>query len=168
MDVNAPRICRVQQVEVGALFVLVGAAKGSPICLRAAYTLSEEEADEANRVIPLHWPEDPQSVGVAIYASALSGHAVVLGDARLEVNPLSARSTELSSLAVVYGQGERLFFPISYNGRWQGLVDAATGEILGNPSGSYVGFEDWHITVGDDALDRLTVLPAEEESEGKV
>lgn len=163
MDVRAPRVCRVQQVAVGSLFVLFGANNGNPICLRAAYNLPDEDADETNRVVPLHWPEDQRSVGVAIYASALRGYAIVLEGARLEVDPLSARSIEVGSLTAVYGRDDQLFFPISYNGRLQGLVDASTGEILGNTSGTYVAFEDWRITVEDDSINRAIILPLEDQ-----
>lgn len=165
MEIRAPRICRIQQVPVGSLFVLVGGSKGNPICLRAAYDMAEEEADEANRVIPLHWPEDPTSVGATVYSSAMNGYAVILSDARLEVNPLSAQSTELGSLTAVYGREERLFFPVSYQGRLRGLVDAETGEILAQASGTYVAFEDWRITVRDDVLERTAILPLDEQEE---
>src|SRR4051812_20395281 len=103
VKVNAPNICRVRDVPQGALFVLFGGNKGNPICLRAAYDLPDDE-DEANRVIPIHWPEDPNSVGVAVYASALNGYAIVLEDARLEVDPLSAKSLDVASLTAVYGK----------------------------------------------------------------
>lgn len=159
MEVRAPRICRVQQVEVGSLFVLVDGRKGRPICLRAAYDMPEEDADEANRVVPLQWPEEQQSVGVAVHASALPGCAIVLEDARLEVYPLSARSMGIQSLTAVYGRDDRLFFPISDNGHICGLVDAASGEILAKTAGTYVAFEDWRITVSGDAPERLAILP---------
>jgi len=159
-------ICRVHEVPIGALFVLVGGQKGSPICLRAAYKLPEEEADEANRVVPIHWPEEPTSVGVAIYASALTGHAaVVLESARLEVNPLSARVNETRSLSAVYGRAEHLFFPVSYHGQFQGFVDAESGEILPSTSGIYVAFDDWDISVSYDGLDRLVILPVDRDDE---
>lgn len=158
MEAKAPKICRVREVEVGSLFVLFGGNKGNPICLRATYDLPDDE-DEANRVIPIHWPEDPGSVGVAIYASALNGYAIVLEDARLDVDPLSAKSLEVASLTAVYGKDGRLFFPVSYNGNLQGLVDVESGEILSSTSGSYIAFEDWQITLADDPLARRVILP---------
>ena len=59
MEVAVPQVSRVANDEDGKLFVLVGAGRQSAVCLRAAYELSPEEEDEANRVIPLWWPSDP-------------------------------------------------------------------------------------------------------------
>ena len=166
MEVRSPRVGRVQSIEVGSLFVLLGGARGNPICLRAAYNAADDP-DEANRVVPLHWPEDRQSVGVAIYATALSGWGVVLDDARLAVSPLSARSGEVESLTAVYARDGRLFFPVSYQGRLRGLVDAESGEILTSVSGTYVIFEDWYISIAPAQLDRLVVLPVSDENESE-
>ena len=159
MEVAVPQVSRVANVEVGKLFVLVGAGRQSAVCLRAAYELSPEEEDEANRVIPLWWPSDPSSVNVAIYARSIPGDAVVLDGARIEVNPLSAVAGGIGSLSNVYARDGRLYIPHAYNGRFSGLVDVETGIILPSVSGSYIGFSEWRITVPWETTDRRVILP---------
>lgn len=162
MEIESSRIIPLAEVEPGTLFVLAGGPMGAPLCFRASYKLTDEEdGEEADRVIPLHWPENQESVGLTVYRHALSGRAVVLEGARLHVNPMSARSLEVASTTAVYARDGKLFLPSVYKGKVERLVDATTGEILPSFSGRYVAFEEWSISVPDplDADSRITIFP---------
>jgi len=157
MDFMAPAIQRVQQVPIGSLFILLHASKGNAICFRATFNLSSDD-EEYQRAVPLYWPGEPSSVGIPIYVSSLSGDAIVLSDARLEVSPLTATATP-GSLAAVYCREGRLFFPLNNNDRIGGLVDAETGEIEISVRGHLVAFDKWFITVADDSRTRKVIFP---------
>lgn len=162
MQTATPSVTRVKDVKPGSLFILVGSAGGNAICLRAKYDLPSEnmDEDEANRVVPLSWPGDMRSVGEPIYASALSGLALVLKDACIEVDPLSSTSGEIGSLNKAYGYKDRLYLPISYNGRVNGFVDTESGIILPNRPGDFVGFTEWRVTLPWNMENRRVIVPA--------
>ena len=158
MEIKRPSVCRLQQVEIGSLFLLVHGSKGNAICLRATYDAPSDD-DEDQRIVPIHWSGEPSSVGVPIYLSAFSGDAVVLENARLEINPISANAA--GSLNAVYAREGKLFFPLNDNGRQRGLVDAATGAIDENPRGNFVAFDEWYVTIEDDWLNRELIFPVD-------
>lgn len=165
MEVRTATVSRVHQVAPGSLFYLVNPARsGNPICLRAAYNAPGMGEDEASRVIPLQWPEEPDSIGVAVYTHALPGWAAVLEGARVEVDPLSVRSGDEGTVDAVFQSEDRLYFPVRHGRTIVAFANAQTGEIV-NTQGHFIAFERWTITVPSEEQERLVLIPSPEEPE---
>lgn len=160
VEVRTATVSRVPQVAPGSLFYLVNPDRqGTPICFRAAYNTPGLGGDEANRVIPIQWPEDPASVGVAVYTQALPGWAAVLEDARVEVDPLSVCRGEEGTVGAVFQSEDRLYFPVRHGGTIIAFAEAQTGEIV-NTQGHFIAFERWTITVPAEEQERVVLVPS--------
>ena len=147
MKVVVPNITRTSQVPPGALFYHLDA--GGALCMAASVSPDADESDEAL----IHYPSDPQSLGVPIYERNFRSAVVVLEGYAAQADlstPVHAGE------GVVLADGKSLYLPLHNGRRFRtGFLDLATGLIQSNVASSSIGFGGWSIV---DIEDREKVL----------
>jgi len=162
MEVRAPNIKATSELVPGELFYHLGAG-GSVLCIAGRWAGAEGAAEL--RIVPLVYPQSPQSVGVPIYETHFSGKALVLDNVTAEVLP---KTYAPYSGAAIYGSSGSLFLPLT-NGRSfsAGLLNLQTGEIVDHLVEAS-GFSHWRIVNVDDSDDVIWDAGASEDEQGQV
>ena len=151
MEIQSASVTSATGIAPGTLFYLLG-GNGTPLMLRASFGGPDED-----RMIPLKWDEEPGSVGVAMFLDALTGPAVAMNDAVLDVDPTSAVPAHEGFPKAVFQSDDELYFPLVRDGRIKNFVNARTGRIV-DLSGAWVAFERWLVTIPTSSDARRTVL----------
>ena len=145
MNVEVPKIVRVEDLPPGTLFYHLNAGQGV-LCISGDST--QERGADQRQVIPLQYDASPGSVGVGIYQSHFPGWALILEDAVARVDETSAATDGVDARIFVSDAG--LYCPVlGGRGFRAGFIDLASGKISPHVS-NLIGFTRWEIVRAGD------------------
>lgn len=149
VKIRSPKLKLTSELSPGELFYHREAGAGV-LCLAASAGKAEDGHDL--RIVPLHYPQAPDSIGVPIYERTFSGTALLVDYGVAEVDPLSLAT---HGPQAILSDGITLFLPLNNSrGFRNGLLDIEKGIIV-DYSANLSAFARWKIV---DAEDRDIII----------